>query len=76
MAAGRLHTGTVAEFDEAAGLGTVLGDDGRDLPFHCTAIADGTRTIEVDARVVFEVRPGPGRWEARALTRVGGRSSG
>ena len=60
--------GTVVEFDEARGLGTIDGD-GRAYPFHCTAIADGTRTIEVGTAVSFEVRPaGMGRWEATQIT--------
>jgi cold shock CspA family protein len=62
-------TGEVASFDEARGLGTitVTGDGGvaTELPFHCTAIADGTRTISVGERVRFQITPGPaGRWEA------------
>ena len=58
-------TGTVAEFDEAKGDGAVRTDDGRDLFFHCTQIADGTRTIDVGAAIEFEVVPGHnGRWEA------------
>jgi cold shock CspA family protein len=59
--------GVVVEFDEARGLGTVESG-GRTYPFHCTQIADGTRTIEVGAQVTFEVRPGGmGRWEATGL---------
>jgi CspA family cold shock protein len=58
-------TGTVSEFDEARGYGTVRTDDSRDLFFHCTQIADGTRTIPVGVAVTFEVVPGHnGRWEA------------
>ena len=58
-------TGTVAEFDEAKGYGTVRTDDGRNLFFHCTQIADGTRTIPVGVNVKFEVIAGRnGRWEA------------
>jgi CspA family cold shock protein len=64
-------TGTVTQFDEAVGLGEVAGDDGRRYPFHCTQIADGTRTIDVGAAVTFDVAPGPlGRWEAARLTRA------
>jgi cold shock CspA family protein len=38
------------------------------LPFHCTAIADGTRRIDVGRRVAFAVAPGNlGRWEATAI---------
>ena len=58
----------MAEFDEARGLGTVEAD-GQRYPFHCTQIADGTRTIAVGTMVTFGVRPGGmGRWEAAALT--------
>ena len=61
--------GVVTDFDEDRGLGTVEAG-GRSYPFHCTQIADGTRTIEVGAAVAFEVRPGGlGRWEAAALTK-------
>jgi cold shock CspA family protein len=57
--------GTVMSFDEHRGYGTVRATDGRELFFHCTAIADGTRRIPVGARVVFAVVPGHGgQWEA------------
>ena len=60
--------GVVVEFDEARGLGAVESGDRR-YPFHCTQIADGTRTIAVGTAVRFEVRPGGmGRWEAAAIT--------
>lgn len=65
-------TGVVAAFDEARGLGTVRADDGRELPFHCTRIVGGSRTIAVGTRVRFEVVAGlPGRWEAAAVEPVG-----
>ncbi len=68
-------TGEVIEFDDAAGIGTVRDDDtGETHFFHCTQIADGSRTIAVRARVTYEVRPGHlGRWEAVGLTPVEGR---
>jgi cold shock CspA family protein len=56
-------TGVVSEFDEGAGLGAVTADDGAVYGFHCTQIADGTRTIEVGTRVCFQ-----GRYEAVALS--------
>ena len=63
-------TGTVSEFDEAKGYGTVRSAGGRDLFFHCTQIADGTRTIPVGVNVEFEVMPGRnGRWEATDIRR-------
>ena len=62
--------GTITAFDEARGLGTLTAD-GVDYPFHCTALVDGTRTIEVGASVTFGVRPaGGGRWEATAIEKV------
>ncbi len=64
--------GTVVAFDEAKGYGTVRVEDGREHFFHCTQIADGTRTIEVGARVDFEVVAGRlGRWEAVGLRPAG-----
>ena len=61
--------GSVVEFDDPRGLGTVRSLAGVDYPFHCTAVADGTRTIEVGTDVTFSVAPGRlGRWEAVALT--------
>ncbi len=60
--------GTVTAFDEERGLGELRDDDGLELGFHCAAIADGSRTIEVGARVAFVVAPGHrGRMEARHL---------
>jgi len=60
--------GTVAAFDEARGLGEITGDDGATYPFHCTGIADGSRTIEEGAAVRFDVIAGRlGRWEAWAV---------
>ena len=64
-------TGSVAEFDEHKGYGTVRSDEGEEYFFHCTQIADGSRTIAVGAHVSFDVTAGHlGRWEATALTPV------
>ena len=69
---GASRTGHVDAFDDARGIGTVGGDDGEAYPFHCTAIDDGTRTIEVGTRVVFTLRAGHlGRVEARTVGRAG-----
>lgn len=64
-----MATGTVVEFDEAVGLGTVEdAGDGRRYLFHCTQIADGSRTIAVGAAVAFDVVPGHlGRFEAARI---------
>ena len=62
-------TGMVSSFDDDAGLGTITADDGTTFAFHCTAIADGTRTIAVNTTVDFEPRPARhGTWEAGAIT--------
>ncbi len=63
------RTGTVTSFDDPRGLGEITADDGTVHAFHCTAIADGTRTIEVGTAVHFAVVAGRlGRWEAAAIT--------
>jgi len=61
---GRGGQGTVTSFDEQVGLGEV--DDGtRRYPFHCTQIADGSRSIPVGTAVTFLPVPAHhGRWEA------------
>jgi cold shock CspA family protein len=63
-------TGKVVAFDERRGLGEIESDHER-YPFHCTAIAGGSRSIEVGAEVEFVVAPGPGgRWEAAQIERA------
>lgn len=63
------RSGTVNAFDDFGGWGTVTDDAGTERFFHCTAIADGTRTIAVGTEVTFTVAPGAvGRWEAAHLT--------
>ncbi len=58
----------VTAFDHDSGHGTVTSDAGEEHPFHCTAIADGSRTIQVGTPVAFVVVPGHlGRWEATDL---------
>ena len=42
-------TGRVAEYDEHRGFGTIEDEAGRRYWFHCTSIANGTRTIDADA---------------------------
>jgi cold shock CspA family protein len=62
------RTGVVSTFDEPRGLGSVRADDGSTYPFHCTALADGTRDVAPGRRVVFCVVAGHGgRDEARAV---------
>jgi cold shock CspA family protein len=64
--------GRVVEFDERRGLGVVESAAGRQYTFHCTAIADGTRTIPAQATVEFCLVPGPvGCFEAGAIRAIG-----
>jgi cold shock CspA family protein len=61
-------TGTVASFEKDRGLGEIVATDGGIYPFHCTAIADGTRDIKVGKEVTFTVTAGHlGRLEATAI---------
>jgi cold shock CspA family protein len=65
------HRGRVASFDPKRGLGAVADDDGSSYGFHATAIADGSRRINVGTTVVFTVTPGHrGLYEARSLLPV------
>ena len=78
MGPGGEGLGLVESFDEHVGLGWLIelapsvDQPSVDQPsvdhrfmFHCTAIADGSRVIDVGRTVSFSVGPaGPGRWEA------------
>jgi hypothetical protein len=57
----------VTAFDRDVGLGEITDDSGVVWPFHCIAIADGTRDIALGALVTFETLPKLGRWEATDL---------
>jgi cold shock CspA family protein len=60
----------VRSFDDGRGLGELVADDGTTYSFHCTAIADGSRSIDEGEVVSFEVVPGRrGRWEASRIER-------
>ncbi len=61
------RTGIVVVFDAHVGLGEVETADATRHPFHCIAIADGSRTIEVGARVSFDLLAKLGRWEASSI---------
>ncbi|MDY7103447.1 MAG: hypothetical protein S0880_19860 [Actinomycetota bacterium] len=64
--------GTVLSFDDPRGIGVVGDATGEVAPFHCTAIADGSRTIEVGAPVGYDLVAGRlGRWEASRIVPTG-----
>jgi len=68
---GATHTGSVEAYDPARGWGAIVGDDGEHLGFHCTQIADGSRTIPVGAAVRYTRMPAHlGTWEAGSVTVV------
>jgi cold shock CspA family protein len=65
-----LTSGRVQAFDPRAGVGEIEAD-GEVLPFHCTALVDGTRTIDPGTAVEFERAPSHlGRWEATTVSRA------
>lgn len=61
-----MPTGEVASFDDGRGYGFVRTSGRSDEHFfHCTAITDGSRTIDVGTAVSFRLSAGHlGRWEA------------
>jgi cold shock CspA family protein len=67
-----MATGRVTSFDPDLGWGELTADPtagGESYGFHLTAVADGSRHIEVGTTVSFDVVAGhQGRWEARNLT--------
>ncbi len=65
--------GIVTAFDEARGDGEVTTDRGERLYLHCVAIADGSRSVALGARVAGERRVGRrGADEIGALERLDG----
>jgi cold shock CspA family protein len=63
-----LRLGRVTSFDATRGLGTLTDDAGAVHAFHATAIADGSRRIDVGTRVSYSLAPGHGgRHEARTV---------
>jgi cold shock CspA family protein len=68
---GVVRHGRVASWDDARGLGAIAGADGSSLEFHCTAIADGSRTISEGATVAYTTVAGRlGRAEAGVVAPV------
>lgn len=66
---GGTRDGTVSAFDDAAGVGSVTGDDGTEVPFHCVAVADGSRSIAEGTPVTYRIVAGHGgRWEAAEVS--------
>ena len=64
--AAHVQSGAVETFDEQVGLGVVAAGPER-YPFHCTQIADGSRTIPAGVAVQFRVDLGPNGLEAVAV---------
>jgi hypothetical protein len=67
-----IRCGRVEGFDPVRGTGEVADDDGGAVrSFHAANIADGSRRIDLGARVVFALLPRFGAWEATAIRTVG-----
>jgi cold shock CspA family protein len=63
------YSGRVAAYDDRRGRGEIEARGGMRFPFHCTAIADGSRTITEGAPVRFRLVIGPlGALEAAAVS--------
>ena len=82
MTPARRRVGHVVAFDEWVGLGEIETDapagagDDRVEPerfgFHCTQLADGSRTVAVGTLVDFRLLAGRGgRWEAADIHAIG-----
>lgn len=69
-AIGTVLRGTVTDFDEERGLGTVATADGRTWAFHVIEIADGTRSIAVGRAVAFQPLPRFGRFQAGRIHKL------
>ena len=68
---GEVRSGTVADYDDAAGYGELLDAAGERWWFHCTSIATGDRAIAVGASIRFRLQPGHlGRYEAIDVNEV------
>jgi CspA family cold shock protein len=61
--------GVVVTFNDASGLGSIVGAAGVEHPFHCIEIADGSRTVDPGTEVSFDVLAKFGRWEAANIRR-------
>ena len=62
----------MADYDDHKGYGWLDTGDGERLFFHCTAIADGSRTIPVGIEVSYEPVTDPrGKPEAAAVRPLG-----
>jgi cold shock CspA family protein len=65
--------GTVVAYDPARGLGSLQAESGEEYLFHCTAIADQSRSVEPGAAVAFSLRAAQGgSIEAVSLAKLGG----
>lgn len=65
-----VSTGTVTQFDDAAGLGVITDINGKEWPFHCVSLSDGSRTIDAGASVGFREGFRVARPEAVEITRL------
>ena len=67
----KTFAGFVTQFDSHIGLGQIVLEDDRKLPFHCVHITDGSREIDEHQKVTFELFYHPrGRFEAKNIIKI------
>lgn len=59
--------GVIADFDDTAGYGHIRTDDGGVVFFHCTQIADGSRSIDTGLHVTFHRLAYLGQYQAAGI---------
>jgi cold shock CspA family protein len=62
------NAGVVEAFDPDRGVGTIAAAGGS-FSFHCSALTDGSREVEVGREVLFVVRPAHGQLEAASVVK-------
>lgn len=63
--------GTVKRFNKLKGFGFITAEDGRDVFFHYSELVmDGFKTIEVNAKVEFELVEGERGPQAHQIHKV------
>lgn len=68
---GSTVSGVVIEFDKHIGLGKIKLDDNRILDFHTINIEDGTRGIDVGAKISGKIFFHPrGRYEIKKIEKI------
>jgi hypothetical protein len=71
------RVGRVVAFDSKRGLGEIEEGDGMRRAFHCTQVADGSRSVSLGATVRYVLVPASlGAWEAAEVSVADGAVAG